>query len=92
MLLRRLSDGCNGGVRGKRGDQSFSLVVNDGDATTMDPQARSDGFVTSFDMNINEPLVSRDRNLKIEQGLAIERSNLDPTTLAVQTASGGQVP
>ncbi len=53
---------------------------NDGDATTMDPQARSDGFVTSFDMNMYEPLVRRDRNLKLEQGLATEWSNVDATT------------
>jgi hypothetical protein len=36
---------------------------NDGDPTTMDPHARSDGFVTSFDMNMYEPLLRRDRDL-----------------------------
>lgn len=53
---------------------------NDGDATTMDPQARSDGFVTSFDMNIYEPLVTRDRNLKLSPAIATEWANIDPTT------------
>lgn len=53
---------------------------NDGDATTMDPQARSDGFVTSFDMNMYEPLVRRDRNLKLEPGLATEWSSTGPAT------------
>jgi peptide/nickel transport system substrate-binding protein len=53
---------------------------NDGDATTMDPHARSDGFVTSFDMNMYEPLVRRDRNLKLEPGLATEWSSTGPTT------------
>jgi MarR-like DNA-binding transcriptional regulator SgrR of sgrS sRNA len=31
-------------------------------------------------MNMYEPLVRRDRNLKLEQGLATEWSNTDPTT------------
>jgi peptide/nickel transport system substrate-binding protein len=53
---------------------------NDGDPTTMDPHARSDGFVTSFDMNMYEPLVRRDRNLKLEPALAVAWSNTDPTT------------
>jgi peptide/nickel transport system substrate-binding protein len=45
---------------------------NDGDPTTMDPHARSDGFVTSFDMNMYEPLLRRDRDLKLEPALATE--------------------
>jgi peptide/nickel transport system substrate-binding protein len=52
---------------------------NDGDPTTMDPHARADGFVTSFDMNMYEPLLRRDRNLKLEPALATEWSNPDPT-------------
>jgi peptide/nickel transport system substrate-binding protein len=39
--------------------------ANDGDPTTMDPHARSDLFVTSFDMNMYEALLRRDRNLKL---------------------------
>jgi hypothetical protein len=31
--------------------------ANDGDLTTMDPHARSDLFVTSFDMNMYEALL-----------------------------------
>ncbi|WP_428483660.1 ABC transporter substrate-binding protein [Rhodopila sp.] len=53
---------------------------NDGDATTMDPHARSDGFVTSFDMNMYEPLLIRDRNLKLAPVLATEWANTNPTT------------
>src|SRR5882757_164665 len=53
---------------------------NDGDPTTMDPHARRDGFVTSFDMNMYEPLLRRDRNLKLEPALATEWSNPGPTT------------
>src|ERR1700730_8842779 len=54
--------------------------ANDGDPTTMDPHARSDGFVTSFDMNIYEPLIRRDRNLKLEPALATEWANINSTT------------
>jgi peptide/nickel transport system substrate-binding protein len=54
--------------------------ANDGDPTTMDPQARSDGFVSSFDMNIYEQLVRRDRNLKLEPALATQWSLVDATT------------
>jgi peptide/nickel transport system substrate-binding protein len=54
--------------------------ANDGDPTTMDPHARSDGFVTSFDMNMYEPLVRRDRDLKLEPALATEWSLIDATT------------
>jgi peptide/nickel transport system substrate-binding protein len=62
--------------------------ANDGDPTTMDPHARSDGFVTSFDMNIYEPLIRRDRNLKLEPGLATEWANVDPTTWRIKLRQG----
>src|SRR5712672_2306621 len=53
--------------------------ANDGDPTTMDPHARSDLFVTSFDMNMYEPLLRRNRELKLEQALATEWSNVETT-------------
>ena len=62
--------------------------ANDGDPTTMDPHARSDGFVTSFDMNIYEPLIRRDRNLKLEPGLATEWANINPTTWRIKLRQG----
>jgi peptide/nickel transport system substrate-binding protein len=62
--------------------------ANDGDPTTMDPHARSDLFVTSFDMNMYEPLVRRDKNLKLEAGLATEWSNTDPTTWRFKLRQG----
>jgi peptide/nickel transport system substrate-binding protein len=61
---------------------------NDGDPTTMDPHARSDGFVTSFDMNIYEPLIRRDRDLKLEPGLATEWTNINPTTWRIKLRQG----
>jgi peptide/nickel transport system substrate-binding protein len=54
--------------------------ANDGDPTTMDPHARGDTFVSSFDFNMYEPLVSRDRNLKLEAALATEWANVNPMT------------
>ena len=62
--------------------------ANDGDPTTMDPHARSDLFVTSFDMNMYEPLVRRDRNLKLEGALATEWSNINPTTWRFKLRQG----
>src|SRR5580700_2786387 len=62
--------------------------ANDGDPTTMDPHARSDGFVTSFDMNIYEPLIRRDRNLKLEPALATEWANLNSTTWRIKLRQG----
>ena len=62
------------------GDAKTFRWANDGDPTTMDPQARSDLLVSSFDFNMYEPLVRRDRNLKLETALATEWANIDPTT------------
>src|SRR5882757_7170131 len=62
--------------------------ANDGDPTTMDPHARSDGFVTSFDMNIYEPLIRRDRDLKLEPGLATEWKTINPTTWRIKLRQG----
>jgi peptide/nickel transport system substrate-binding protein len=61
---------------------------NDGDPTTMDPHARSDGFVTSFDMNMYEPLLKRNRDLKLEPALATEWSTIDPTTWRFKLRQG----
>ncbi len=44
--------------------------ANDGDSNSMDPYARQETFLLSFDSNIYEPLVRRDRNLKLQPALA----------------------
>jgi peptide/nickel transport system substrate-binding protein len=62
--------------------------ANDGDSTTMDPHARSDLFVTSLDMNMYEPLLRRDRELKLEPALATEWSAVDPTTWRFKLRQG----
>src|ERR1700732_1307888 len=54
---------------GATGEAKTFRWANDGDPTTMDPHARSDLFVTSFDMNMYEPLLRRNRELKLEPAL-----------------------
>ncbi|HXY98923.1 MAG TPA: ABC transporter substrate-binding protein [Stellaceae bacterium] len=44
--------------------------ANDGDSNSMDPYGRQETFLLSFDANMYEPLVRRDRNLKLEPALA----------------------
>jgi peptide/nickel transport system substrate-binding protein len=48
--------------------------ANDGDANSMDPYARQETFLLSFVLNMYEPLVRRDRHLKLEPALAVEWS------------------
>ncbi len=62
--------------------------ANDGDPTTMDPHARGDSFVSSFDFNMYEPLVRRDRNLKLEPALATEWANVNPATWRFKLRQG----
>jgi peptide/nickel transport system substrate-binding protein len=51
---------------------------NDGDVNSMDPYARNETFLLSFMLNVYEPLVRRDRNLKVEPALATEWSQVAP--------------
>ncbi len=44
--------------------------ANDGDANSMDPYTRSETFLLTFTQNIYDPLVRRDRQLKVEPALA----------------------
>ena len=53
--------------------------ANDGDANSMDPYARSETFLLTFTQNIYDPLVRRDRNLKVEPALAVSWENPSPT-------------
>ena len=54
--------------------------ANDGDVNSMDPYARNETFLLSFNGNIYEPLVRRDKHLKVEPALATEWSQVDPMT------------
>ena len=44
--------------------------ANDGDANSMDPYTRSETFLLTFTQNIYDPLVRRNRDLKVEPALA----------------------
>lgn len=52
--------------------------ANDGDSNSMDPYARQESFLLSFDGNMYEPLVRRDKDLKLEPALASEWSQVEP--------------
>jgi peptide/nickel transport system substrate-binding protein len=53
--------------------------ANDGDANSMDPYARQETFLLAFDHNMYEALIRRDREMKLEPGLATEWSRVAPT-------------
>jgi len=54
--------------------------ANDGDANSMDPYTRNETFLLTFTQNIYDPLVRRDRNLKVEAALAESWEQPDPLT------------
>jgi peptide/nickel transport system substrate-binding protein len=53
--------------------------ANDGDANSMDPYARNETFLLSFMANIYEPLVRRNRELRVEPALAARWENPSQT-------------
>ena len=53
--------------------------ANAGDVNSMDPYARNETFLLTFMHNIYEPLLQRDKNLKLEPALATEWSQPSPT-------------
>jgi peptide/nickel transport system substrate-binding protein len=65
------------GLDGTAAAKTFRWA-NDGDANSMDPYARQETFLLSFDSNMYEPLVRRDRNLKVEPALATAWKQLAP--------------
>ena len=54
--------------------------ANDGDANSMDPYTRNETFLLTFTQNIYDPLVRRDRSLKVEPALAERWEQPDPKT------------
>ncbi|WP_374298762.1 ABC transporter substrate-binding protein [Ferrovibrio sp.] len=61
---------------------------NDGDVSSMDPYARNETFLLTFMANIYEPVVRRDRNLKLEPSLAVKWSNPSPTLWRFELRQG----
>ena len=62
--------------------------ANDGDANSMDPYARQETFLLSFTSNIYEPLIRRDKTLKLEPTLATEWSQTAPDTWRFKLRQG----
>src|SRR6476659_4027957 len=54
--------------------------ANSGDGCSMDPYARQETFLLTFTQNIYDPLIRRDKNLKLEPALATKWGQSDPTT------------
>src|SRR5216684_1708763 len=52
--------------------------ANDGDANSMDPYARQETFLLLFDQSMYEPLIRRNREMKLEPGLATEWARTAP--------------
>lgn len=53
--------------------------ANDGDVNSMDPYARQETFLLSFNANIYEPLVRRNAQMQVEPALAERWENVSPT-------------
>ncbi len=53
--------------------------ANNGDVTAMDPDTLQETVQLSFLSNIYEPLVQRNRDLKLEPGLAVKWRQVSPT-------------
>ena len=62
-----------------RADAATFRWANDGDANSMDPYTRSETFLLTFTQNIYEPLVRRNRKLKVEPALAQSWEQPSPT-------------
>lgn len=62
--------------------------ANDGDVNSMDPYTRQETFLLSFNGNIYEPLIRRDRNLGLEPALATRWEQVNPTTWRFQLRPG----
>jgi peptide/nickel transport system substrate-binding protein len=52
--------------------------ANDGDVNSLDPYTRQETFLLTFNANIYEPLVRRDRNLRLEAALAERWEQAEP--------------
>jgi peptide/nickel transport system substrate-binding protein len=53
--------------------------ANDGDTNSMDPYARQETFLLSFNANIYDPLVRRNAEMRVEPALAERWENPSPT-------------
>ena len=63
-----------------RAEAANFRYANDGDANSMDPYTRSETFLLTFTQNFYDPLVRRDKTLKVEPALAERWETPDATT------------
>jgi peptide/nickel transport system substrate-binding protein len=81
---------CAGLAMAPMADAKTFKWANSGDVSSMDPYARQETFLLTFTSNIYDPLVRRDKNLKLEPALA-KWGQVDPTT-GSSTSAGCEVP
>ena len=62
--------------------------ANSGDVSSMDPYARNETFLLTFTQNIYDPLVRRDKSLRLEPALAMKWGQVDKTTWFFDLRSG----
>ena len=62
--------------------------ANDGDANSMDPYARQETFLLAFDQSMYEPLIRRNREMRLEPGLATEWARTEPTVWRFKLRQG----
>ena len=55
--------------------------ANSGDVSSMDPYARQETFLLTFTANIYDPLVRRNKELKLEPALATKWGQTNPTKI-----------
>jgi peptide/nickel transport system substrate-binding protein len=62
--------------------------ANDGDVNSMDPYARQETFLLAFDQNMYEPLIRRNREMRLEPGLATEWARSEPNVWRLKLRQG----
>jgi peptide/nickel transport system substrate-binding protein len=62
--------------------------ANDGDSNSMDPYARQETFLLLFDQSMYEPLIRRNRQMKLEPGLATEWARTGPDVWRIKLRPG----
>ncbi len=60
--------------------------ANSGDVSSMDPYARQETFLLTFTANIYDPLVRRNKELKLEPALATKWGQTEPDELVLRPA------
>src|SRR5580704_14084515 len=68
---------CAGLAMAPMADAKTFKWANSGDVSSMDPYARQETFLLTFTSNIYEPLVRRDKELKLEPALAVKWGQID---------------